>query len=176
MLLYLDHFLYLLFSSSPSNCPTTLLCQSYRGLEWAWSSVKCIRNNSGRLSTPHSLTAVRVYSSTPRSFTPSFTHGSKLSIPHSFLSFVFLLTTWPRLPGDHQSFTPSRDQHCLPTPPTIDPPQLFSELSRRPIRHHPIHQSSAYGLLEVNGELHISFPSCIPRWSSTRGSGDQTSQ
>ena len=52
MLLYLDHFLYLLFSSSLSNCPTTLLCQSYRGLEWAWSSVKCIRNNSGRLSTP----------------------------------------------------------------------------------------------------------------------------
>ena len=100
---YLDHIIYLLYLSStfstfssPFNCPKTLLCQSYRGLEWAWSSVKCIRNKFWAAFDSSSLTAVRVYFSPPQSFTPSFTHGSKLSIPHSFSSFVFLLITWPR--------------------------------------------------------------------------------
>ena len=177
MLLYLNHFLYLSFSSSPLNCPSTLLCQSYRGLEWAWSSVKCIRNNSGRLSTPPIL--LLPCGSTLQLLDPSHPLSSTAA------SYQFLIlsrhsssssSTWPRLPGDHQFFTPFKNQHCLPTPPTIDPPPLSSGLSRRPIRRHPIHQSSACDLLEVNGELHISFPSCIPRWSSTRGSGDQTSQ
>ncbi len=39
-------------SSSPPHCPPSLLCQSYRGSERAVEFDRCIRIDSGRLSTP----------------------------------------------------------------------------------------------------------------------------
>lgn len=121
--------------------------------------VKCIRYNSGRLSTPslHCRAGAVFKSSTS---TPSLTHGSKSSLlrfPSS--SFLLIVLTWPRSPRNHHSITPSKDQHRLPSPPTLDfTPQFTTELGLRQIGRHTILQSSAFGLLEVNGELHISFP------------------
>ena len=164
-------------SSSPFNCPQRLSSASHTE---AWSGPGVRINASeiilGGFRLPFSYCRAGLLfqlfdPSHPLSPTAA---SSQFLIPsrHSSSSS----TPGQDYPGDHHFFTPSRDQHCLPTPPTIDPPQLSSELSHRPIRLHPIHQSSECGLLDVNGELHISFPSCIPRWSSTRGSGDQTSQ
>ena len=135
--------------------PWTLLCQSYRGSEWAWSSIDASGITLGGFRLP-SLLPCGCTSSTPQPSTPSFAHGSKPSLPHFSSSFVLIIPTWPRLPRHHQSFTPSKDQHRLPSPPTFD---LVPQLSRRLSRcRHPISQSSAYGLPEVNGELQFSFP------------------
>lgn len=133
------HTLYFLFIS---HCPTALLCQSYRGSEWAWSSTNASEINSGRLSTP--FTAVRVLSSTPPSSTPSFAHGSKpSSLPQFFSSFVLITPTWPPLPRHYQSFALFK-AHPLPSPSTVDLiPQLSWTLSCRRFSLSPKSQSSA---------------------------------
>lgn len=73
-------------SYPPSHCPQALLCQSYRGLEWAWSSLDAsdIILSGFRLQFS---TAVRVYSSSlqprhPRLLTAA-SHQLLISSRHS---------------------------------------------------------------------------------------------
>ena len=134
--------------------------------------VKCMfRNNSGRLSTPTLCCCAGGCSLQPRHpLSPTAaTHQSLISS---------LRSTSSSSPGHdyHDIISPSLPPKIsivcrARQPPTVDLiPQLPTELSRRRIRPYSIPRCT--WSIEVNSELHISFSSCIPHWSSTRGSGD----
>ena len=116
--------------------------------------VRCIRNNSGRLSTPILYCRAGVVFNSPTS-TPSFIHGSKSPILHSLLSFGLTHSS----SRHHQSFVFSKDQYRLPSPPIVDlilnSPRISAAVRFRVSEYL---KSSAYGLWEVNGKLHISCP------------------
>ena len=114
---------------------TTLLCQSYRGLEWAWSSVKCIRNNSGRLSTPLLLLPC---GSTLQLLTPSH------PLSPTAASYQSLILS----PHSSSSSSPSQDYRGITTS------SLSLEISivcrpHQPLTHHKSLRNSAADQFDV---------------------------
>lgn len=143
-------------SSSPSHCPRTLLCQSYRGVEWAWSSSNASEVTLGGFRL-HFSTAVRVYSSSLQPRHPlsptvanhqflisSCQSSSSLSPGHSHLDII------------GRSLPPKISIVCRVCQPSTSHPNSPPN-SAADISCHTTPESSAYGLCEVNGELHISF-------------------
>lgn len=142
---------YLLFSPSlPLGSPLPVIQRLGVGVGF----VRCIRNNSGRLSTPILYCRAGVVFNPPTS-TPPFIHGSKSPILHSLLSFGLIDSS----PRHHQSFAFSKDQYRLPSLPIVDLILNSLRISAAVrFRVTEYLKSSAYGLWEVNGKLHISVP------------------
>ena len=113
-------------SSSLLHCPWTLLCQSYRGLEWAWSSSDASEKILGgsRLQLSQTLycrAGVDFKSSTS---TPSFTHGSS----HLFLLSSCHLTSSSSRGSGHHAIT-SLSLHKDPNLDLI--PQFTTKVGHR---------------------------------------------
>lgn len=130
-------------SSSPSHCPGTLLCQSYRGSEWALESIDASEITLGGFRLPLLLCGCSLQQLLHPRHPPSPTAASHQflnSFPHSSSS---LTPTWPRLPRHHQSFTLYK-AHPLRSPSTVDLiPQLSWRLSCGRISLSPKPQSGA---------------------------------
>lgn len=153
----------------------TLLCQSYRGSEWARSSLDASEITLGGFRLQLSTT-VRVLSSSLQLDT---LFHSRQQVNSS--SFPLII----RLHHRHllMLITKSSDPHPLrrsapfgepPPPPTVDPtPQFTTRISRRRSCSPTLFQRCVWGLLRANGELHISFFFVHSSLASTRGPGDR---
>ena len=143
----------------------TLLCQSYRGSEWAWSSLDASELILGGFRLQLSTT-VRVLSSSLQLDT--LFHSRQQVNTSSFplvisLHHRHLLTLISKSSVIHslRRAAPFGE----PLPQTVDPtPQFIPKLSHTRNCSPTLSQSSVWGMLRVNGELHISFFPCIPRW------------
>ena len=161
----ISHLTTLSTSSFLLHCPSTLLCQSYRGLEWAWSSSDASESILGasRLQFPPTLycrAGVDLKSSTS---TPSFTHGSS----HLFLLSSCHLTSSSSPRSGYHALT----SLSLPKEPSLDLIPKFTP--NRPQDGSVVTQipkSCVHDLWKANGELYILFPHAF-LGGSTRGLG-----